>query len=99
METIWRGNTRFWYIIFNFNFPVLLWFGATWLHTHGVVFFTHCFIKSALGFCFGCGLTHDLVALVSNGTSQGILLYLILAGFMLNFLHSIKLACASLKRC
>jgi hypothetical protein len=92
METIWLNNKRFWRIVFNYNFPLVLWIGAAVLNSQGISLFDDCYVEKILGVCFGCGLTHDLVDLYSLGTTKGVLIYIVLFGFLLNFFYSIKFA-------
>ncbi len=88
----WRDNKIFWRIIFNYNLPFFLWVGAALLQVARISLFEKCLIASICGHCFGCGLTRDLAALITRQRTEGILVYFILSGFLINLFYSLALA-------
>jgi hypothetical protein len=88
----WHGNRTFWRIIINYNLPFLLWLGAALLQVVGIVLFKKCLVVSIFRHCFGCGLTHDLAALITLKRAEGLLVYFMLAGFTVNLFYSVALA-------
>lgn len=90
--TSWHANKIFWRIIYNYNLPFALWLGLGVFHALGISLGQECLVAHLFGFCFGCGLTHDLAAVVSIKAPSGIFVYFILAGFSFNLLYSFKVA-------
>jgi hypothetical protein len=94
MEMTWHANKIFWRIIFNYNLPFFLWVGAAVLQVGGMALFERCLIAGIFGHCFGCGLTHDLAALITLQRAEGLWVYYILSGFLINLFYSVALACS-----
>jgi len=94
---IWQDN-QVRRIIVNHNFPFVIWVFAVLMHLCGIDFFGGCIVVNILGLCFGCGLTREFSLLMSGELAHGTFIYLILAGFILNFVYSLRIAHAALQQ-
>jgi len=79
-------------ILFNYNLPIILWLGAAGMAACGVVILKNCYVEQLLAWCPGCGLTHDLLSVLTGSSTEGVFIYFILAGFVCNFLYSLRRA-------
>jgi uncharacterized membrane protein YccF (DUF307 family) len=92
MEMTWFVSGGFWKILLNYNLPSVLWVVGAFLHIIGLPFSIGCWAVQVFGYCSGCGLTHDLAALIEFQKPQGLLVYFVVGGFLLNLFFSVSLA-------
>jgi len=74
----------------TYNLPLLFW--ATWalLASFAQITFSICVFHNIGIDCWGCGLTQDLLATFKGQRPSSNFVYLILVGFTINFLISLK---------
>lgn len=90
---ILRGNKRSLLILWNYNFAFVIW--LCWVILNCCLGFSEhsiCLFRAVFGFCFGCGLTRDFGLLLTSGHSNGMMIYIVLVLFFLNFIVSVKKA-------